>query len=140
MRGSFVKPAPVNVKINLTPIIDVALVLVIILLITAPLVSAIDMDVSLPLALTRGAEDEARISLTLGKQGELAVDDKVIPFESLRTYLASELAKKNKDILVVIRADEGTPYEMVRQMLSEASAAGATRLSIATRQKPKGQS
>ena len=138
MRSPIVRPTPINAKINLTPIIDVALVLVIILLITAPLVSAIDMDVSLPLAQTRGAEDEARISITLGKHGEVAVDDKLIAAESLPVFLASQLAQKDKSILVVIRADEGTPYEMVRRVLSEASAAGAVRLSIATRQKPKG--
>jgi biopolymer transport protein ExbD len=140
MRSPLVTPTPINAKINLTPIIDVALVLVIILLITAPLVSAIDMDVSLPLAQTRGAEDEARISITLGKRGEVAVDDKLIAPESLPVLLASELTKKNNNILVVIRADEGTPYETVRRVLSEASAAGAVRLSIATRQKPKGES
>ena len=138
MRSPIVRPTPINAKINLTPIIDVALVLVIILLITAPLVSAIDVDLDLPLAVTRGAEDEVRISITLGKRGEVAVDDKMIAFESLPALLSSELARKPKNILVVVRADEGTPYQMVRRVLSEASAAGAVRLSIATRQKPKG--
>jgi biopolymer transport protein ExbD len=135
MRDPAIRQTPINAKINLTPIIDVALVLVIILLITAPMLSEIDIDVTLPEARTRGLEDEARITVTLGQGGELAVDDQVIAFESLRLMLASQLAEKQGDMLVVIRADRHTPHQIVRRVLSEASAAGATRLAIATRQK-----
>ena len=140
MRGSLIKQTPINAKINLTPIIDVALVLVIILLITAPMLSEIDINVTLPEARTRGAEDEARITITLGDQGELAVDEQIIVPESLRRMLSAQLAEKaekKEDILVVIRADQNTPHEMVREVLSEATAAGAARLAIATRQKAK---
>lgn len=137
MRGSLIKHTPINAKVNLTPIIDVALVLVIILLITAPMLTEIDINVTLPEARTRGAEDEARITITLGEQGELAVDDKMIGRESLRRMLCARLAEKKENMLVVVRADQNTPHEMVREVLSEATAAGAGRLAIATRQKAK---
>ncbi len=137
MRGSLIKQTPINAKINLTPIIDVALVLVIILLITAPMLTEIDINVTLPEARTRGAEDEARITITLGEQGELAVDDKMIGRESLHRMLCARLAEKKENMLVVVRADQNTPHEMVREVLSEATAAGAGRLAIATRQKAK---
>ena len=58
--------------------IDVALVLVIILLVTAPILSVADLDIQLPTAHTRGAEDERRISVSLGPNGELAVDDELV--------------------------------------------------------------
>lgn len=137
MRGSLIKQTPINAKVNLTPIIDVALVLVIILLITAPMLSEIDINVTLPEARTRGAEDDARITITLGEEGELAVDDQIIVPESLRRMLSAQLTEKKEDILVVVRADQNTPHEMVREVLSEATAAGAARLAIATRQKAK---
>ncbi len=140
MKGPLISPTQINARINLTPIIDVALVLVIILLITAPMLSEIDIDVSLPLARTRGAEDEARITITLGKEGELAVNEKLVAWESLPILLASELAGRSENMLVVVRADKGTPHEMVRRVLSEATSAGAMRLAIATRQKTKGDS
>lgn len=140
MRSSLIEQTPINAKINLTPIIDVALVLVIILLITAPMLTEIDINVTLPEARTRGAEDEARITITLGDQGELAVDDMMIAPESLRLMLSSQLADKKDNILVVVRADQKTPHQMVRKVLSEATAAGAVRLAIATRQKAEGSS
>lgn len=135
MHRSPIKPTPINAKINLTPIIDVSLVLVIILLITAPMMTQADIDVCLPQAQTRGPEDEKRITITLGKEGELAIDDKIIAPESLPVLLHSQLADKSEDMLVVVRADESTPHQAVRKVLSQASAAGAKRIAIATRQK-----
>src|SRR5438093_12566035 len=80
-------------KINVTPIIDVALVLVIILLVTAPLLSVADLPVDLPQARTREAEDERNVSITLSSTGRLAVDDKVIPSEDLAAFLLAKLSK-----------------------------------------------
>src|SRR5438552_9541689 len=98
-------PGPIT-KVNVTPIIDVALVLVIILLVTAPLMSVADLPVELPVAHTRQAEDERNLSITLGAHGELAVDQLRIPPEALRKVLANRLARRgNAGVLVVVRAD-----------------------------------
>ena len=126
-------------KVNVTPIIDVALVLVIILLVTAPLLSVADLPVDLPQAQTREAEDERNVSITLSTTGALAVDEQVISREALRPVLAAHLTKNgNEDVLVVVRADSGAPYAAVRDLLEEARAAGAKRIAIATRQKTGG--
>ncbi|HTK68276.1 MAG TPA: biopolymer transporter ExbD, partial [Candidatus Eisenbacteria bacterium] len=61
-------------KVNVVPIIDVSLVLVIILLVTAPLMSVADLPVDLPQARSRDSEDERNISITLSSTGALAVD------------------------------------------------------------------
>ena len=132
---------PQTARMNLTPIIDVALVLVIILLITAPMLSVADIDVDLPTAQTRGAEDEGRISITLGKTGELAVNEDIVTPDKLREILKMLLAKKqNKNTLVVVRADQEVPYELIRVILREAREAGANRLAISTLQSNKGNS
>jgi len=126
-------------KINVTPIIDVALVLVIILLVTAPLLSVADLPVDLPQARTREAEDERNVSITLSSTGRLAVDDKIVSPEDLDRYLRSKLAQPgNQDVLVVVRADSGAPYEAVRHLLNQAKADGAQRIAIATRQLTQG--
>jgi biopolymer transport protein ExbD len=123
-------------RINVTPIIDVALVLVIILLVTAPLLSVADLPVDLPKARTREAEDERNVSITLGSNGGLAVDDQRVTRQTLRAVLSARLAQHgNQNVLVVVRADSGTPYAEVRRLLAEARGAGARRLAIATRQK-----
>jgi len=123
-------------KVNVTPIIDVALVLVIILLVTAPLLSVADLPVNLPEARTREAEDERNVSITLSSTGALAIDEQVISGDQLKPALAARLAKGgNEKVLVVVRADAGAPYSVVHQILEEAKSAGAMRLAIATRQK-----
>lgn len=134
-RRSVPHPALIT-RINVTPIIDVALVLVIILLVTAPMLSVADLPVDLPQARTREAEDERNISVTLSADGELAVDADRVAGEGLRPHLASRLAEPgNQAVLVVIRADSSVPYGRVRELLAQARAAGARRLAIATRQR-----
>jgi len=121
---------------NMTPLIDVALVLVIILLVTAPMLSVADLPVNLPQASTREAENERNVSITLGADGRLAVDDRVVTTGTLVAALQARLAEPgNTNVLVVVRADSGAPYSQVRGLLEQARAAGATHLAIATRQR-----
>ena len=134
-RSPALDPEPIT-KVNVTPIIDVALVLVIILLVTAPLMSVADLPVNLPKASTREAEDERNVSVTLGANGVLAVDEQRVSRELLRNVLSERLADpRNENVLVVLRADSNAPYAEVEHLLGEARAAGARRLAIATRQK-----
>ena len=123
-------------RVNVTPIIDVALVLVIILLVTAPMMSVADLPVDLPTARTREAEDERNVSITIGSNGQFAVDEHTIARGSLRATLETRLAEPgNKDVLVVIRADTSVPFATIRGTLEDARSAGARRLAVATRQK-----
>jgi biopolymer transport protein TolR len=126
---------------NMTPLIDVALVLVIILLVTAPMLSVADLPVNLPQAATREAENERNVSITLGADGRLAVDEQVVTVDALVAALQARLAEPgNRDVLVVVRADSGAPYASVKRLLEQARAAGATRIAIATRQRMRERS
>jgi len=123
-------------RVNVTPIIDVALVLVIILLVTAPLLSVPDTPVQLPEARARAVEEQ-NLSITLGQNGEIAIDRTPVPAADFVAVLQRELARpENVGVLVLVRADAGTPYTQVGALLDEARAAGAQRLAIATRQAP----
>lgn len=137
MKRSLVPGHPVLItKVNVTPIIDVALVLVIILLVTAPLLSVADLPVDLPQARTREAEDERNVSITLSAGGAVAVDEEIVPRINLAPALRSRLSQGgNENVLVVVRADSGVPFRSIQEVLSDARTAGATRLAIATRQK-----
>jgi len=131
-----VKHADTVKRINVTPIIDVALVLVIILLITAPMISVSDMEVDLPPAQTLNAEDEVRMSITLGENGEVAIDDEDVLRQNLTAALSARLAEsESKNILVVLRADVGVPYKSIKEILEDTQEAGAKRIAIATRQR-----
>jgi len=135
MRQPLVSSAPTMTRINVTPIIDVALVLVIILLITAPILSVTDLQINVPPARTRGIEDESRVMITLGTQGELAIDDDVFQGSRFDRALATRLESAGDRVLVVVRADAAMSQDDVADVLRRARDAGATRLAIATRQK-----
>jgi biopolymer transport protein ExbD len=138
MKGPLFEPTQTVARINVTPIIDVALVLVIILLITAPMITNSAMDVDLPAAQTRAVEDEVRMSVTLGVHGELAINEHEVPAKDFVRSLAARLAEGgNKNVLVVVRADAGMPYDSVNHVLKLVRKAGATRVAIATRQREK---
>ena len=123
-------------KVNVTPIIDVALVLVIILLVTAPMMSVADLPVNLPEAKTREAEDERNVSITIASNGQYALDEATVPRAELRAALLQRLAEPgNEGVLVVVRADSGVPFVTIRETLEQAREAGAKRLAIATRQR-----
>jgi biopolymer transport protein TolR len=136
---SYVPRSTLITKVNVTPIIDVALVLVIILLVTAPLLSVADLPVNLPQAQTRESEDERSLSITLSSTGDLALDDDLVTRSSLGPALRERLSEReNENALVVVRADSDASYSSVRELLETARAAGAKRLAIATRQKTGG--
>jgi biopolymer transport protein ExbD len=119
-------------RINVTPIIDVALVLVIVLLVTAPMLTVTDKSLELPPAKSRAGAGDERIFLTLGRDGRIGVDDHFVD----RTVLASALhaaLEDQRDAVVIVRADTSVPHLMVRDLLDEARAAGARRLAVATR-------
>ncbi len=139
MRGRIIDIRPGIAGINVTPIIDVALVLVIILLITAPVLSISDLGVNLPRAMTRGIEDENRLSITLSINGELSIDKMIVSRGDLPDELGRILAdRQDEGVIVVVRADEDVPYQMVEDVLKKARDAGAGRLAIATTQGGKG--
>lgn len=134
-RRAIPEPQPIT-KVNVTPIIDVALVLVIILMVTAPLMTASDLPVNLPAARTREAERERNVSITLANDGRIAIDDHLVAPGMLKTRLAERLARPgDAEVLVVVRADSHARHVDVRRLLDEAREAGAKRLAIGTRQK-----
>jgi biopolymer transport protein ExbD len=98
--------------------------------------SVTDLPVDLPQARTREAEDERNVSITLSTGGAIAVDEDIIERADLTPTLRARLAQdQNRGVLVVVRADSSVPFRSVQEILTEARAAGATRLALATRQK-----
>ena len=140
MRQPLVNTSPMMTRINVTPIIDVALVLVIILLVTAPMLSVADLEIELPAAHSRDVEDQGFISITLSTSGEIAIDEQVLAgVDQIRAALISRIAEQKSDeAMVVVRADAGLPHAVVRRVLEEARLGGATQLGLATRQKGGG--
>ncbi|MFT5232372.1 MAG: biopolymer transport protein ExbD [Candidatus Krumholzibacteriia bacterium] len=136
MREPLVQSAPLLTRINVTPVIDVALVLVIILLITTPLRTVADIAVDLPPAQAQDLVKTAQISLTVAADGQIAVDDDVLAnTQELTALIARRVQVAGADeMFVVVRADEKLSHAAVKNVMAAARAGGATKLGIATRQ------
>jgi len=134
MRPFMDQRTALNVRINVTPIIDVAMVIVITLLITAPMIARNDIEIDLPQTQTRSVEDEVRVNVTLGKDGRVAIEEQVMPAANLAAALQERLSQPgNENVLVVVRADAGMPYREVRETMAVVRTAGAKRIAFATR-------
>jgi biopolymer transport protein TolR len=118
--------APMS-DINMTPLIDVMLVLVVIFIITAPLLaSSIKLD--LPKSEAAKPNEAPRfILLVLDKAGQVYVDDKPVTPDALARQLA-QTAAQNPDTEVQLRADEAVPYGRVVELMGAAQKAGLNRI------------
>jgi biopolymer transport protein TolR len=113
--------------INMTPLIDVMLVLLVIFIITAPLlVSSVRVD--LPKASGTSASNAPKfVELTIDRAGAVYLDDAVQTTENLATVL-ERTAKANTDAEVRLRADTTVPYGRVVEVMGMAQKAGLNRI------------
>jgi biopolymer transport protein TolR len=119
-------PQPMS-EINVTPLVDVMLVLVVIFIITAPLLAS---AIRLELPKAEGAqpgEAPRFVTLAVNKAGELFLNDKPVTPAQLAEQLAAT-AKRNPDTEVQLRADQAVPYGRVVEVMGAAHAAGLTRI------------
>ncbi len=115
--------------INVTPLVDVMLVLVVILLVTAPLLaSAIRLD--LPQAeATRPVDAPRFVTVSIDAQGQVFVDDAPVAEGGLPGRLA-EVARANPEAELRLRADQSVPYGRVVEVMGHAQQAGLTRIAF----------
>ena len=113
--------------INVTPLVDVMLVLVVIFIITAPLLaSSIRLD--LPKAEGTQAGDAPRfVTVVLDKAGQAFFNDQPVDAAALAARLA-DTSRKNPDTEVQLRADEAVPYGRVVEVMGAAQKAGLNRI------------
>ena len=119
-------------EINVTPFVDVMLVLLIIFMVTAPLIQA-GVDVNLPEATAKGLkspEDPTIVSVT--KEGKVFFGKgQEVPFDKLQAFIAA--LKENKGLEeLYLRADRDVPYGTVVRVMAEVKAAGIDRLGMIT--------
>ena len=127
--------APPMSDINMTPLIDVMLVLLVIFIITAPLLaSSIRLD--LPKTDATAPNDAPKfVLLVVDKTGQVFLDDKPVAKDELTRRLAL-VAGQNPDTEVQLRADEAVPYGRVVELLGTAQKAGLSRIGFVADPKP----
>lgn len=114
-------------EINVTPLVDVMLVLLVIFILTAPLLAS---SIKLDLPKTDAAKpmDAPKfVTLVVDKAGQIFLSDKPLSIDALRVSL-SRTATQNPDTEVQLRADETVPYGKVVEVMGVAQQAGLNRI------------
>ena len=121
-------------EINVTPFVDVMLVLLIIFMITAPLLtSGVSVDLPTTDSETLPGQDEP-LTITINKNKEIFIGDNLVKVEALKIKL-NAIANLNKDSRIFVRADEFLPYGEVMTLMSLIKNAGYNKVALLTKQK-----
>ena len=118
-------------EINVTPLVDVMLVLLVVFIVTAPLLSQ-SLEVKLPRTAAVAGRMDARLqTLTIDAQGQISLESVGLSDEALAQHLAESAAGK-ENFELHIHADEAVPYGRVAQIMAIAQHAGVSKLSFMT--------
>jgi biopolymer transport protein TolR len=117
--------------INVTPLVDVMLVLLIIFMVTAPMMMEC-VEVNLPQTKTKSIKtQEDPLVLSVTKKGEIFLENHSVKLEDLETKIET-IFKYRKEKEVLLRADKEIAYGFVVKVMAEVKRAGVTKLGMVT--------
>ena len=128
--------APMS-EINVTPMVDVMLVLLIIFMVSAPLLTAW-LPVDLPQAKGQQVSSkEEPLTISVTATGDVAIGETKVPLDEMVDKLKA-IAKNGTDQSLVVKADKAVPYGVVIKVMARLSEAGLKRLSFLTEAESRG--
>lgn len=120
--------------VNIVPIIDVTLVLLVILLLMSPVLNIPSLPVDLPEAMTKETKDQ-NLTVSLSKDGQVSIDMDVVAWDKFPQKLAYALRGRS-DTVVIVRADKSLPYGNVENFIRTVNKhVGNRAVAIATQQR-----
>lgn len=124
-------------EINVTPFVDVMLVLLVIFMVTAPILYQ-GVEINLPKVESRpmpAAEREKKIVVALNENGEIYIEKKRYSLSELKLEIRSLIRNKGKGLEeedVFLRADSNVPYGTVMEVMAEIKKAGINKIGLIT--------
>ncbi len=119
----------VMADINVTPLVDITLVLLIVFIVTAKLIVGQTLPMDLPKAAT-GSEQQVVFSVEMASSGDIAVDGHKVDSEDAVSSLAKSAHDKNPELRAVIDADEKVSHGKVVKVMDRMKQAGITRIAF----------
>jgi biopolymer transport protein ExbD len=116
-------------EINVVPLVDIVLVILIIFMVSAPLFIKPSISVNLPEATTGKETKLSTLNITLSSNGKIDLNGVIVTITELRTQVA-QLVKKDADIQAVIAADKAVPHGDVINVLDKLQLAGVKKFAI----------
>jgi biopolymer transport protein TolR len=119
-------------EINVTPFVDVMLVLLIIFMVTAPM-----LTVGIPIELPKTAanalpgENDVPLSITISADKKIVLQETEVSYEQLIPKL-SAISKERESDLIYLRADGSVPYELVAKIMGAINGAGFSNVGLVT--------
>jgi len=124
-------------EINVTPLVDVVLVLLIIFMVTAPIIQT-GIEVSLPRTRTASAQDPEQLAvITITRDDILYYRSKPVNFNNLGQLLRQDLADRTQPVF--LQADEDTRWKTIVTVLDEVRASGYENVKFPTKPLPRGR-
>jgi biopolymer transport protein ExbD len=123
------EPGPAIVNINVTPLVDITLVLLIIFMVTASYIVSPAIRVDLPKAASGGEQQRTSLGLTLTRDGALYLNGAPSNDDGVRRFIAGELSR-NPDLQALIAADRSVPHGEVVHLIDIVRRAGVRRFAI----------
>tara|TARA_B100001248_G_scaffold223834_1_gene180783 strand:+ start:5224 stop:5697 length:474 start_codon:yes stop_codon:yes gene_type:complete len=119
-------------EINVTPFVDVMLVLLIIFMVAAPMLTVgVDVDLPKSAASALESENEEPLTITITKEGQIVLQTSTIPKEELVTRLKG-VANERSSNRIFLRADGEISYEFVMQIMGALNAGGFEDIGLVT--------
>ncbi len=122
-------PGPMIVHINVTPLVDITLVLLIIFMVTASYIVSPAIRIDLPRAESGTQQQQTSLGLTLNREGALFLNGAPSTDDAVLRFIAGQLPR-NPDLQAVIAADRSVPHGDVVHLIDIVKRAGVRRFAI----------
>jgi biopolymer transport protein TolR len=121
-------------QINVTPFVDVVLVLLVIFMVTAPIIAKDILKLNLPKTAAVDSKSMSQLAVAVNKQGQILLNGTLTTEENLREQVIVNL-KAQPDIQAIISADQGTEYGNVVRVIDIIKTAGLNKFAIQVEKK-----
>ena len=124
-------------KVDVVPIINVSLVIVLTLMIISPFLNETEHDVTLPEAAASRMDDTEKLEIIYTIEGDIFVGEDQLTLDEV-TSLLLPLFENSPDAVAVVKADKNLLYGQVEELIARVEAAKAPRIAIATGKRDEG--